>query len=276
MASSAEPAADGLRFTAIVLAAQRGGRLDPLADRAGVTHKCLVPIVGKPLLEWVLRALSEVPGLGRIHISIEKEAVASVRRVPGAKGEFGVTVDFVPAAASLADSVYAAAHGVEGPIVVTTGDNVNMSPAVVAEMVRRMHAGAEGVLAVATREAVLAAHPEGQRRFYKLKGGSYSNCNLYGINGPRALKMAETFRSGGQFAKNPKRLAETFGLFNLFLARFALISIEGAMKRMSRHFGVRAEAMVVTDGSQAVDVDNARTYDIARLLLERRVSAQGH
>jgi GTP:adenosylcobinamide-phosphate guanylyltransferase len=276
MASSAESAADGLRFTAIVLAAQRGGRLDPLADRAGVTHKCLVPIVGKPLLEWVLRALSEVPGLGRIHISIEKEAVAAVRRVPGAKGEFGVPVDFVPAAASLADSVYAAAHGVEGPIVVTTGDNVNMSPAVVAEMVRRMHAGAEGVLAVATREAVLAAHPEGQRRFYKLKGGSYSNCNLYGINGPGALKMAETFRSGGQFAKNPKRLAETFGLFNLLLARFALISIEGAMKRMSRHFGVRAEAMVVTDGSQAVDVDNARTYDIARLLLERRVSAQGH
>jgi GTP:adenosylcobinamide-phosphate guanylyltransferase len=269
--ASSEPRAEGPRFTAIVLAAQRGGRLDPLADRAGVTHKCLVPIVGKPLLEWVLRALSEVPGLSRIHISIEKDAVEAVRAVPGAKGEFGVPVDFVPAASSLADSVYVAAHGVDEPIVVTTGDNVNMSPAVVAEMVRRMHAGAEGVLALATREAVLAAHPEGQRRFYKLKGGSYSNCNLYGINGPGALRMAETFRSGGQFAKNPKRLAETFGLFNLLLVRFGLITIEGAMKRMSRQFGVRAEAMVVEDGTQAIDVDNARTYDVAKQLLERRV-----
>jgi hypothetical protein len=139
-----------------------------------------------------------------------------------------------------------------------------------------MHDGAEGVLAVATKEAVLAAHPEGQRRFYKLKGGSYSNCNLYGINGPRALRMAETFRSGGQFAKNPKRLAETFGLFNLLLARFALITIHGAMKRMSRQFGVRAEAMVVTDGTQAIDVDNARTYDVAKLMLERRRPVQGH
>jgi GTP:adenosylcobinamide-phosphate guanylyltransferase len=268
--ASSKPRAEGPRFTAIVLAAQRGGRLDPLADRASVTHKCLVPIVGKPLLEWVLRALSEVPGLTRIHISVEKEAVEALREVAGARGEFGVAVEFVPAAASLSDSVYVAAHGVEEPIVITTGDNVNLSPMVVADMVRRMHAGAESVLALATKEAVLSAHPEGQRRFYKLRGGSYSNCNLYGIHGQRALRLAETFRSGGQFAKNPKRLAETFGLFNLLLVRFGLITIEGAMKRMSRQFGVRAEAMIVTDGTQAIDVDNARTYDVAKELLERR------
>ena len=264
-------------FTAIVLAAQRGGRLDPLADRFGVSHKCLVPILGKPLLERVLRALTQVPGLSRIHISIEKDAVEAALEVPGAKGEFGVPVDFVPAASSLTDSVYAAAHGVEEPILVTTADNVLLSPVVASEAVRRMHAGAEGVLVVATREAVLAAHPAGQRRFYKLRGGSYSNCNQYGINGPGALRMAETFRSGGQFAKNPKRLAETFGLLNLLLARFGLVSIEGAVKRMSKRFGVRVEPLVVTDGTQAIDVDNARTYEVAKELLARRAAArEGH
>ena len=264
------------RFVAIVLAAQRGGRLDPLAAGAGVSHKSLVPIVGKPLLEHVLRALAKVPGLARIHISIENEAVEAVREVRGAKGELGVPVDFVTAAASLADSVYAAAHGIEGPALITTADNVNLSPEVAAEMVRLMHAGAEGVVAVATREAVLTAHPEGQRRFYKLRGGSYSNCNLYGINGPRALKLAEIFRSGGQFAKNPKRLAETFGLVNLLLLRFGLISLQSAIERMSRRFDVRGEALVVTDGTQAIDVDNARTYEVARELLERRLARQGH
>ena len=263
-------------FTAIVLAGQRGGRLDPLADRFGVTHKCLVPIVGKPLLEHVLRALVQVPGLSAIHVSIEKDAVEAVREVPGAKGELGVPVDFVPAAPTLTDSVYAAAHGVDEPLLVTTGDNVLLSPAVAAETVTRMHSGAEGVLVVATREAVLAAHPDGQRRFYRLRGGRYSNCNQYGINGPRALKMAETFRSGGQFAKNPKRLAETFGIFNLLIARFGLISLEGAMKRITRQFGFRLEALVVTDGTQAIDVDNARTYEVARELLERRRRGEDH
>ncbi|HYG29471.1 MAG TPA: NTP transferase domain-containing protein [Allosphingosinicella sp.] len=262
-------------FTAIVLAAQRGGRLDPLADRFGVTHKCLVPIVGKPLLEWVLRALVEVPGLRRIHISIEKEAVEAARAVAGAKGQLGVPVDFVPSAPTLTDSVYAAAHGIDGPILVTTADNVLLSPDVAAEAVAKMHDGAEGVLVVATREAVLAAHPEGQRRFYKLRGGAYSNCNLYGIHGARALKVAEAFRSGGQFAKNPKRLAETFGLLNLLLVRFGLVTLDWAVRRMARRFGIHAEPLVVHDGSQAIDVDNARTYDIARELLERR-RRQGH
>lgn len=268
------PEADG--FTAIVLAAQRGGRLDPLADRHGLSHKCLVPIGGRPLIEHVLRALVQVPGLRKIHISIEKDAVDAVSAVPGTGGQFGVPVDFVPAASTLPDSVYAAAHDVSGPILVTTADNVLLSPDVAGEVVRRMHAGAEIVLTVATREAVLAAHPEGQRRFYKLRGGRYSNCNLYGINGARALRMAEAFRSGGQFAKNPKRLADTFGMLNLLIVRLGLISIEGAMKRMSRQFAVRAEALVATDGSQAVDVDNARTYEVARELLERRRFAQAH
>lgn len=263
-------------FTAIVLAAQRGGRLDPLADRFGVSHKCLVPIVGKPLLEWVLRALAEVPGLSRIHISIELDAVEAVRAVRGAKGELGVPVDFVPSAPTLTDSVYAAAHGIDEPILITTADNVQLSPAVAAEAVAKMHAGAEGVLVVATREAVLAAHPEGQRRFYKLRDGAYSNCNLYGLHGPRALRVAETFRSGGQFAKNPKRLAETFGLLNLLLVRFGLVTLEWAVRRMARRFGIRGEVLVVRDGSQAIDVDNQRTYDVARQLLQRRPLGEGH
>ncbi|HEX8366199.1 MAG TPA: NTP transferase domain-containing protein [Allosphingosinicella sp.] len=262
-------------FTAIVLAAQRGGRLDPLADRFGVTHKCLVPIVGKPLLEWVLRALAAVPGLTRIHISIEKDAVEAARAVAGAKGELGVPVDFVPSAPTLTDSVYAAAHGIDEPILVTTADNVLLSPDVAAAAVAKMHAGAEGVVVVTTREAVLAAHPEGQRRFYKLRGGAYSNCNLYGFHGPRALKVAEAFRSGGQFAKNPKRLAETFGLLNLLLVRFGLVTLDWAVRRMARRFGIRGEPLVVRDGTQAIDVDNARTYEIASALLERR-RRQGH
>ncbi|HEX8527361.1 NTP transferase domain-containing protein [Allosphingosinicella sp.] len=257
-------------FAAIVLAAQRGGRLDPLADKAGVTHKCLVPICGKPLLEHVLRALVAVPGLSRIHISIEKDAVDAVRGVRGASGDLGVPVDYVPAATNIADSVYAAAHRVDEPILITTADNVLLSSAIAEQLVERLHSGAECVLVVATREAVLEAHPDGQRRFYKLADASYSNCNLYGLRGQRALRAAETFRSGGQFAKNPKRLAETFGLFNLLLVRFGLISLQRAMARMSRHFGVRAEAVVAEDGSQAIDVDNVRTYDVARTILERR------
>jgi hypothetical protein len=33
---------------------------------------------------------------------------------------------------------------------------------------------------------------------------------------------------------------------------------------------------VVRDGSQAIDVDNQRTYEVARQLLQRRSVGEGH
>ena len=47
------------------------------------------------------------------------------------------------------------------------------------------------VVALARKEDVLAAHPEGQRRFYKFRDGEFSNCNLYGLS-QRGLELAET------------------------------------------------------------------------------------
>ena len=256
-------------FTAIVLAAQREGRLDPLAAEAGVSHKCLVPIGGRPLLAHVLDALAKVEGLERIRISVEPDAEPRLRAIAGASGELGIPVDFVAAAASITDSVYAAADGLDAPYVVTTADNVLLTPGAVRQVTTGLAAGADAVVALSRKESVLSAHPQGQRRFYRFTDGSYSNCNLYGLSG-RGLGLAETFRSGGQFAKNPMRIARAFGFLNLVLLRYGLISLDRAMSRLGRRFGVAAAAIVLEDGAHAIDVDNERTYNIAAELLERR------
>jgi GTP:adenosylcobinamide-phosphate guanylyltransferase len=255
-------------FTVIVLAAQRGGRLDPLAAEAGVTHKCLVPIGGRPLLAHVLAALSEVEGIESIRISVEPGADDSLRPIVAASGRPAI---FVAAADNIADSVYAAAMGTDGPVVITTADNVLLTPAAVRQVKDRLAGGDDTVVALARKEAVLAAHPQGQRRFYKFRDGEFSNCNLYGLS-QRGLGLAETFREGGQFAKNPMRIARAFGLLNLILLRFGLVSLDKAMKRLGRRFGVRASAVVLADGAHAIDVDNRRTYDIAAALLDRRAA----
>lgn len=261
--------AEGLStFTAIILAAQRDGKLDPLAERAGVSHKCLAPILGRPLLSYVLDALLAVPGLSRIRICIEPQAVEAVRAVTNAVTK--VPVDFVAAAPTITESAYASAEGVEGPMVITTADNVNMTPGAVQQMLDAIAGGADAAVALATKGGVLAAHPEGQRRFYQFSDDAYSNCNLYALSGREALRAAESFREGGQFAKNPKRLIRAFGLLNVLLVRFKLVSLEGAMKRLSRRFGLRIAPVVLADGAHAIDVDNPRTYDIAEIILRRK------
>jgi GTP:adenosylcobinamide-phosphate guanylyltransferase len=254
--------------TAIVLAAQREGRLDPLAAEAKVTHKCLVPIGGRPLLAHVLTALSGVAGLNMIRISVEPKAEMMLRPIVDEMA-IAQKVEFVAAMPTITDSVYAAAADGAGPFIVTTADNVLLTANAVQQIVGRLGGGDDAVVALSRREDVLSAHPQGQRRFYRFTDGSYSNCNLYGLS-RKGLGLAETYRSGGQFAKNPMRIIQAVGLINLIILRYGLISLPRAMEKLGRRFGVRASAVVLKDGAHAIDVDNARTYSIAAQLLESR------
>jgi len=255
--------------TVIILAAQRDGQLDPLAAEAGVTHKCLVPIRGKPLLAHVLAALETLDGIERVCISVEAGAEEKLWNVVDASP---LPLRFTPAAGNIADSIYAAAEGATGPIIVTTADNVLLRPEPVRAILDRLAAGDDAVVALARKEDIQAAHPEAQRNFYQFRDGGFSNCNLYGLS-PEGLRAAEAFRAGGQFFKNPMRIARAFGIPNLLLMRFGLVSTESAMRRVGERFGVRASRVILADGACAVDVDNARTHRIATLLMERRAAA---
>lgn len=257
-------------FTAVILAAQRAGQVDPLAAAAGISHKCLVPIAGQPLIAHVAAALLAVPGLTRLRVVVEPGMFAPIRTMLGDRSQ----LDFVPAAPNLADSVLAAACCVTGPIIVTTADNVLLTPGAVRQMLDVLNDGADVAIAMANRASVLAAHPEGQRRFYRFRDGEYSNCNLYAFADRAAVKAAESFRSGGQFAKKPARLIAAVGIFNVILFLLRRLSLRSALTRMSRRFGLTIEPTVLADGSHAIDVDNERTYRVAALLLEQRTAAQ--
>lgn len=250
----------------VILAGQRRGVAEPLAERAGVSHKCLVPIAGQPLLMHVVRTARGHPSVSSVVVSIEEKGFAGVRKALGAASQ---AVELVAAADNIADSVNAAAENHPGPIIVTTADNVLLRPDSLDAVLTGLK-GSDAIVAMAPREAVLAAHPVGQRRFYEFSDGGYSNCNLYGLNSRSALAAAESFRSGGQFAKNVWRIAKTFGLINLLLLRFRLVSLDRAFRRISKRIGLRVSPIVLLDGSQAIDVDNGRTFAIAEDILRNR------
>jgi GTP:adenosylcobinamide-phosphate guanylyltransferase len=257
-------------FSAIVLAGRRDGRLDPLAANAGVSHKCLVPVAGKPMLLHVLEALDASPGVARIVVSIDAPEILAplIRHL----GSGRITVE--RSAPNLVDSVIGAADASAPPFLVTTADNVNLTPASVTEILAAAQ-GADAAVAFARRERVIAAHPDGQRRFYRFRCGEYSNCNTYVIGSREALKAAEVFRGGGQFAKFPMRIVKAFGLLNLIRFRYGLATLSGAFRGFSRRFGFTIRPVLVTDGALAIDVDNERTLHVAETILGERGSALG-
>lgn len=255
-------------FTAIILAGQRPGAVDALAAEAGVPNKSLVPICGAPLIRHVAEAIAATPGAERMKIVIEGASAPAVRAL---LADIRCPIAFVEAADNLADSVHAAAADVEGPMVITTSDNVLLTPGAVRQIASAVTHGADAAVAMATERSVLAAHPEGQRRFYRFADDSYSNCNLYALSGPGAAAAAEGFRSGGQFAKKPLRMIMALGPINLALLLMGRLTLRGALTRVSRRFRLKVEPVILADGAHAIDVDNARTYGCAETLLSARL-----
>lgn len=252
----------------IILAAQRPGKVDPLAIAHEVSHKCLIPIANKPLITHVLETASRHPAVDAIRISIEPSAFAEIHPLVDNLPPSDSRIECTTSADNLADSVVGAmAQLPDGPAIITTADNALLTADAIDTMADIFAGEADVALAMAPKSAVLKAHPDGQRRFYKFSDDHYSNCNLYGLSSRQALGAAEIFRGGGQFAKRAGRIIDSFGLVNLLLLRSGWISLPGAMARISRRIGLTITPVVLADGRNAIDVDNDRSYRIVSDLL---------
>jgi GTP:adenosylcobinamide-phosphate guanylyltransferase len=259
--------------TIILLAGQRAGVVNPLAARAGVSHKCLAPIGGKPLIAHVLDTVTTLPAVRAIRISLEPGAHGEVGKLAEAYAERGIPIELVANARNIVDSVHIAAGQDPGPFLITTADNVLLTREGIGQVRERIRLF-DGVLALARKASVLAAHPEGQRGFYRFRDDEYANCNIYALADRKALEIgAEIFRGGGQFMKSVWRMIRAFGPINILMLRLGAYDREEAMRKLGRRLGMSIEATEFTDGSLAIDVDNERTYRVCEEILARREAA---
>lgn len=259
-----------VKATALVMAGKRSGVLDPLAERAGVSQKAVVPVNGVPMIERVVEQVAACPAVGAIRVVAHDEG--EIARLPTiaaliAEGRLSM----VEGRFNIVDSVFEGAQGADFPLLITTADNCLVTPEGYAEFVAAcLAADAGGAAALARREDVQAADPIGQKRFYEFRDGAYSNCNTYWLGSAQALKAAEIMRDGGQFIKYPRRIIKAFGLINLIRFRMGWGSKEKLFAQISRRFGFKLVPVVLSDGHFAIDVDNERTFAVTEKILKRR------
>ncbi|MEM7729340.1 MAG: nucleotidyltransferase family protein [Pseudomonadota bacterium] len=266
-----------MSVSALVLAARRPGAVDPLAAKAGVTHKCLIEMDGGPMIELVLRSLADSDHVREIFISIDDPAALdSVAMIHD--GSLGKPVTLLPSAENLFQSVKAALSVTDRlPIIICTADNALQTAEMVDHFCGHFEAGdCDAAVALTPAEVIWAKYPDGQRRPYTFKDGKYSNCNLFGLRTPRSVAAAKAFEGGGQFGKSKARIFKAFGLLNLFMYHYTLVSLDGVFARLSKRFRVKVVPIIMPFAEAPIDVDNERTERIARqVLAERRKLATG-
>jgi len=258
------------KVTALIMAGKRSGVLDPLAANAGVAQKCVVPVLGIPMVERVVKQVAACDRVGAIRvIAHEPDEIAAIPSIAALIEEGRLT--FAEGKFNIVDSVFSGAEGADYPLLITTADNCLVTPEGYAEFIDKCFAAeAGGAAGLARKEDVMAADPEGQAKFYQFKDGGFSNCNMYWIGSPAALSAAEVMRGGGQFVKFPSRIIKAFGLMNLIRFRLGNGSKEKLFEQVSKRFGFKMVPVELSDGHYAIDVDNQRTFDVTERILKRR------
>jgi CTP:molybdopterin cytidylyltransferase MocA len=254
------------RVEALVLAGRRGGE-DPVARAAGVSHKALAPLLGRPLLAHVLGTLRAVP-IQRITVSIDDADVLSRHPELGsaiAAGELALHRSGRSPADSARDFIEQTGADL---VLVTTADH----PLLRADTVRGFLAEAlasESDLAVALvpDHALLAVAPGSKRTWLRLGGERFTGANLFLARSPGAARVAAFWRRAEGVRKEPWRLAGLFGAVTLARFMAGRLSLEAALAAVSRATGARVAAVRLGDGHAGIDVDKLEDFALVERLL---------
>jgi hypothetical protein len=263
------------RYTALVLAATRGGARDPLAQEGGVSRKAFIDLAGKPMLRRVVEGVIDSGRVGRVIVSIEQEAMEEAELVLAGL-DARVPIAYTPSRESIGVSVAALEQSVPDalPMIITTGDNGLHTGEIVRSFCDQLDlVTADGALGLTDARYVLEKYPEGSRAFHRFRDGQFSSCNLYAFLSPKAFKGAAIFNGGGQFGKKPKRLIGAFGLAAFLVYKSRLVKVRPFIGFLSRAIGVSTVPVFLPFAEGPIDIDRMSDWQLAERIIRERESS---
>ena len=250
---------------ALVLAGTRPGG-DALARASGVSHKALIDVGGRTMIERVVAALAATPQVERIVIAIERPDVLA--SLPGLQPpQCRKPVGIVAAAASPAASVADTLEREGTPLLAVTADHALLEPQWLADFLAGCPETADVAFALARKEAVVRWAPEAQRTYLRFADGEYSGCNLFCFRTSQALRVVRFWRTLEAHRKAPLRLMRELGIVTALRYRFGWLRLADALARLEKLTGARIGMVELADGRAAIDVDKPEDLALVRALV---------
>jgi len=253
-------------WTALVLAGQRPG-VDRLAAHFGREAKALIPVAGEPMLARVLRALADTPQIARI-IVMAQDAPTLLEdpSLAWTKGDARIIARV--SGRTISGSVLAAVEdpAVGLPVLVTTADNVMLTPATVTEFVTGAGAGDVCVAFVERGNLERAVGPN-RRTWLTFRDGAFTGANLFALTGPGSFHALRFWEKVEADRKSVLRLAAHFGPVLMVKLLLKRMTLGQALAAAGERLGVSAAPVLLADGRMGVDVDKPEDHTLAESLL---------
>ncbi len=253
-----------VKVDVVIMAGGDGEVIDPACRFKG-----LLPVYGRPLVEWVIDAFSQASLVNEVAVVM-----------PTAEG-LGSWVDhvgkLVVSDRSFMDNVLAGVGSfrVDRPVVVATGDIPLATPEAIDSFIRdSLASGADFTYPVISREEMEGQFPGGERTYFRLRTGLFTGGNLMLTNPVLLPAVRDLGQRLFDKRKDPIGMLKLAGLG--FVLKFVMgrLEPEDLSDKIQHLFGGTGAAILTDQASLAVDVDKASDLVLVeRVLHERRHSA---
>jgi GTP:adenosylcobinamide-phosphate guanylyltransferase len=244
---------------------------DPLYEYTKGTEKALLPIAGKPMIQWVLDALC-------LAQSIEQVIVI------GLNDDTGIScsklVAFLPSHGEMLDNIRAGTKKLlelnprVNHVMVVSSD----IPAITAAMIDWV---AQAVIEsdhdvyynVVSRESMEARFPNSKRSYLKLRDVEVCGGDLNAFRASSVFNNQEIWDRIIASRKNVLKQASLIGYDTLLLVMLHALTLEKAVKLASKRLGLRGRAIQCPFAEIAMDVDKPHQLEIMQAHLSQTTPA---
>jgi GTP:adenosylcobinamide-phosphate guanylyltransferase len=251
---------------AIVLA---GGNSEnePLAELAAGKPKSLMSIAGKPMVQWVVDAISGSRSIDTVVlIGIEKKSGISSSK----------PIHFLPDAGSLIENIQQGAsylnslHPDQTHVISVSADIPAITPQIVDALVEIYEKGeADIYYGVVERNVMEKRYPGSKRTYIKVKDCEICGGDLNAYSKNAALSPDAIWKDLIRSRKNPIKQAGLIGIGSLILLLLHAVTLDKMASRVCKKLGITGKVIRIPFAEVGMDVDKPFQFEIVQADLMR-------
>jgi hypothetical protein len=254
-------------FDVFITAGYDPDKTDPLLEVAGVDHKSLVQVAGKPMIWHVVRAFVESGRIGEIVI---------IGLGPEHGLDFGAPVHYVPNQPSLWASQNAGVRRLreinrENRLIIgTTADIPLLTPEIVDWFIdhcqpfdRKLYWG------IVPKDVMVKGFPDSKRSYLPLREGDFCSGDLYLGRLSSAEQIQEKMRGVIENRKSVVRQLLLLGPGVILRFLFRRLAIDDLVGVVHRAFGITGGPVILPFAEAGMDVDKPFQWEQVQEYLVR-------
>ena len=244
---------------------------EPLYEFTRGDCKALLDIAGKPMIQWVLDAMSGAQTIdGVIVVGLPTDSSVACSKSLHILPNKGDMLENLRAGL-----IEALEHNPQAKFILAVSSDI---PAITSDMVdwvvnTAMQTDNDAYYNVITRQTMEARYPSSRRSYVRLRDVEVCGGDMHVIRTMTVTANDSLWKRIIASRKNALKQAALIGYDTLFLLFFHLITLEQAVRLASRRLKISGRAIVCPYAEVGMDIDKPFQYEQVRDDLARRVLA---